>query len=67
MKLLPIALVVVVVAAMVAIHETEGFKIAAFNVQVFGQTKSKKPEVMAVLVDVRTKQLISCYCIWLFT
>ena len=45
----------------------EGFAIAAFNVQVFGQTKSKKPEVMAVLVDVRTQQLISFYRSLLFT
>ena len=32
--------------------ESETIKVAAFNIQVFGQSKRSKPEVMEVLVDV---------------
>lgn len=32
--------------------ESEPIKIAAFNIQIFGQSKRSKPEVMEVLVDV---------------
>lgn len=32
--------------------ESEPIKIAAFNIQIFGQSKRSKPEVMKVLVDV---------------
>jgi endonuclease/exonuclease/phosphatase family metal-dependent hydrolase len=32
--------------------ETQPAKIAAFNIQIFGKTKSDKPEVMAVLINI---------------
>ena len=34
------------------VEETETAKIAAFNIQIFGQTKSQKEDVMAVLTKI---------------
>ena len=45
-------LVTLMVGALWVLQESEGLKISAFNVQVFGKTKAGKTDVMDILVKV---------------
>ena len=54
-------LLAVIVSLSVSMVLSEGFKIAAFNVQIFGKTKAGKPEVMESLVKVRMFSFLSLF------
>ena len=45
-------LIALMIGSLWKVQESEGLKISAFNVQVFGETKAAKADVMDTLVKV---------------